>query len=227
MAALVVGISALVGGFYAADQVSAASTTTGAYIVQSTTVTKVVTIRRNGKTIIKRYPVVHTVRIKARSVTVKDSRTITTPGGVKTVPITRIRYVPVTHTVDRVVTNVVRLQGKTRTVVTTTPVTVQQTVATTLSQTQTQVVTNEHTTTNMVTNEHTNTVVTTAPARTVTTRSTTTVVTTHETTQTLPPVTTTQTLVATQTVTTTKTVTNPPVTSVVTVTVTTSASPPQ
>ena len=204
MVALVIGVCALGGGFYAADKVSAASTTTGAYIVQSTTVTKVVTIRRNGKTIVKRYPVVHTVRIKARSVTVKDSQTITTPGGVKTVPITRIRYVPVTHTVDRVVTNVVRLQGKTRTIVTTTPVTVQQTVATTVSQTQTQVVTNEHTTTNMVTNEHTNTVVTTAPARTQTVRSTTTVVTTHEhtTTQILPPVTTTQTLVATQTVTT-------------------------
>src|SRR5476649_1779129 len=69
----------LVGGYFAADQLASASagTTSGvdAYIVQSTTVTKVVTIKKNGRTIIKRYPVVHTVRLKAKTQTVQELRT--------------------------------------------------------------------------------------------------------------------------------------------------------
>jgi hypothetical protein len=216
-ATLVVGLATLVlvGGYFAAGGLVSASggTSSGAdaYILQTTTVTKVVTIKRNGKTIVRRVPVVRTIRIKAKATTVRELRTVTTPQGVKTVPVDRVRYVPVTKTVDRVVTNVVTKNGKTRTVVTTKPVTVQQTVPG-ASSTETRVVTNERTVTN------TNTVASPPDTTTVTrTRETTTtvVVTSTQTetrvetrveTKTLPPDTTTVTVTQPITV----TVNNPP-----------------
>jgi hypothetical protein len=136
--AIVAGVVALflVGGYFAADGVTSASgggtSGTDAYLFQTTTVTKMVTLVRNGKTIVKRYPVVHTVRVKARAYTIRDVRTITTPQGVKTVPVVTIRYVPrtrtVNHVVSHVVTDVVTKNGKTRTVVSKQQVTVPETV---------------------------------------------------------------------------------------------------
>jgi hypothetical protein len=154
---LAVGV-VLVGGFLAADQFASASgTSSGAYILRSTTVTRIVTATKNGKTVVRRYPIVHTVRIKARPVTVQNFQTVTTSGGTKVVPVTTVKYV----SVNKVVTNVVTKKGGTTTLVETRPVTVESTVATTVAQTQTQLQT--------VTNERTNTVVTTKPVTTTST----------------------------------------------------------
>ncbi len=209
------------GGYFAADQLASASagTSSGAYIVQSTTITKIVTIRRNGRTVVKRYPVVHTVRLKAKVETVTDLRTVTTAGRTSIVPVVKIRYVPVTRTVSHDVTSFVRVNGKTRTIVTTKSVTRPVTV----SRTQTQVVTNERTQTNNITNEHTNTVVTTRPVTTtvVSKPVTSTVVRTNDVTTTVV-VTTTETLVRTQT----ETRTLPPSTTTVVVTETVTTTTP-
>lgn len=227
-----VGILAIMalGGYLASSSFEAsASSTTDAYLVQSVTVTKIVTIKKNGKTTVKRYPVVHTVRIKAQAVTVSDLRTVTTPQGVKTIPVVRVKYVPKTSTVDKVVnhvvTDVVTKHGKTTTVVqnhqTTVPVTVQQTVPVTVSQTQTQVVTNERTLTNVttqqntVTNEQTTTAVTTRP---VTTTIQFTVTAPTQTVTTTRTVTSTRTDTVTQTETVTRTTTLPGLTTTVLVT---------
>ena len=154
---LAVGV-VLVGGFLAADQFASASgTSSGAYILRSTTVTRIVTATKNGKTVVRRYPIVHTVRIKARPVTVQNFQTVTRSGGTKVVPVTTVKYV----SVNKVVTNVVTKKGGTTTLVETQPVTVESTVATTVAQTQTQLQT--------VTNERTNTVVTTKPVTTTST----------------------------------------------------------
>ncbi len=208
-ATLVIGLATLVlvGGYFAAGGLVAASggTSSGAdaYILQTTTVTKVVTIKRNGKTIVRRIPVVKTVRIKAKATTVRELKTITTPQGVKTVPVDRVRYVPVTKTVDRVVTDVVTKNGKTRTVVTTRPVTVQQTVPG-ASSTETRVVTNERTVTNNVASPPETTTVTrtrdTTTTVVVTSVETETHVETQVETRTRPPVTTTVPVTVTVTV---------------------------
>jgi hypothetical protein len=204
------------GGYVAATGLaSAAGSTSSAadpYILQTTTVTRVVTVHKNGKAIVKRVPLVQTVRIKAKALTVRDVQTVTTPEGVKTVPVVKLRYVPVTKTVDRivkhVVTNVVTKNGKTRTVVTSRAVTVPVTVLQTQTQTQTRVVTNDQT----VTNEHTDTVVASRPVTTTvvsppqtttivrTDETTTTVVVTQTQTETLPPDTTTVVVTQTETV---------------------------
>jgi hypothetical protein len=201
-------LAMLGGGYLAASRLASASggTTADAYILQSTTVTKVVTVRKHGRIIIKRYPVVHTIRVKAKTETLHAFQTITTPGGTKIVPVIKLRYVPVTRTVSHSVTSIVKVNGKTRTVVTTKSVTV--------PQTQTQVVTdaftvtNQSTQTNNITNEHTNTVVTTRLVTTTvvsepvtstvvsTNEVTTTVVRTTTETQTLPQITVTQTITA-------------------------------
>jgi hypothetical protein len=215
-ATAVVGLATLVlvGGYFAAGGLVSASggTSSGAdaYILQTTTVTKIVTLRRNGKTIVRRIPVVKTVRIKAKATTVHELQTVTTPQGVKTVPVDRVRYVPVTKTVNRVVTDVVTKNGKTRTVVTSRPVTVQQTVPG-ASSTETRVVTNERTVTNSVTSPPDTTTVTRTRETT-----TTVVVTTVDT----------QTVVETRVVTDVETRTLPPVTTTVPVTVTLTVDTP-
>jgi hypothetical protein len=85
----------LAGGYLAADQLASASAGTSsgaeAYIVQSTTVTRVVTIKKNGRTTMKRYPVVHTVRLKAKTETIQELRTVTAAGKVSIVPVVKVR----------------------------------------------------------------------------------------------------------------------------------------
>ncbi|MGH3003398.1 MAG: hypothetical protein ACRDM1_12200 [Gaiellaceae bacterium] len=200
VAVALLALLVLGGGYLAASRLTAAAGETGsdAFILQTTTVTKLVTVKEHGKTIVKRFPVVRTVRLRAKPVTVSHFQTVTTPQGVRTVPVTSVRYVPVTKTVARVVkhvvTNVVTRNGKTRTVVTnrpvTVPVTVQQTLpgqtetrsvtdtvvstrpvtATVVSPPQTTTVnrTNETTTTVVVTSTETQTVTTTLPQDTTT-----------------------------------------------------------
>ena len=84
-------------GYYVATvETSANASDTGAYIEKRQTVLKIVTVRKNGKTIIKRIPTVKTIRIKAKPVTVKSFQTVTSQGQVKKVRVTEVKYKPVT-----------------------------------------------------------------------------------------------------------------------------------
>ena len=168
---LVLGLIAalLVGGYFAAGNLggASASDTPSSYVLE-TTVTKIVTVRRNGKTIIKKVPVVVrrvVVRSRTNFSTLVATRVITTPGGTRYVERKVTRYVPVVH--KRVVT----VNGKTSTVTETRLVPTVKTL--------TNVVTNQQTITNQntvvvdrtatvehsVTNVETTTI--TLPARTV------------------------------------------------------------
>jgi hypothetical protein len=220
---LVITALVLVGAGYMAvgsGESAAGGTGASAYIVRSSTVYKQVTVRKNGKTAVKRVPFVTTVRLAARPVTVVDQRTITANGQVRTQNVYKVRYVPVTKTVDRLVTNVVTRNGETRTLVTTRPTTVQQTVSRTLTNLET--VTNSRTITN------TETQVTTVNGKLVTTtvRTTTTaIVTTTNISTVVRTITDVRTVTDTRTITNEKTVTDvrtvtTPVTVPVTVTVT-------
>src|SRR5581483_10904918 len=140
--ALALAALLLVGGYFASNWLagaSAASDGLNTYIVQ-TTVTKIVTVKDHGRTIVKRVPVVvrrTLVRSRTATATVVDTRVVTTPGGTKYVVRKVTHYVPVVHK------RVVRMNG------TTTTVTETRLVPTV--KTQTQVVTNPQTVTNQST----------------------------------------------------------------------------
>jgi hypothetical protein len=102
----------LVGGYFVSGSLSGASASTSdgaeSFVLQ-TTVRQVVTVRQHGKVVVKRVPVV--VRksvVKVRSSTqtsiqtVENTRTITSPGGVKTIQKKVVSYVPVTTKVQLV-----------------------------------------------------------------------------------------------------------------------------
>ena len=79
----------LVGGYFAAGQLSgaSASNSTDSYVLQ-TTVRKVVTVRQHGKLVVKRVPVVirrNVVRSRTSYQTVVNTRVVTTKGGVQRV----------------------------------------------------------------------------------------------------------------------------------------------
>src|SRR5438105_4341678 len=196
--ALALVLVLLVGGYFASGGLtgaSAANDASNAYVLQ-TTVTKIVTLKEHGKTVVKRIPVVirrTVVHSSTAFATVVDTRVVTTPGGTKYVVRKVIHYVPVVHK------RVVRVNGKTTTVTET------RLVPTVKTQTLTNVVTNVQT----VTNQNTNTVVVN---RTDTVTLPVTTVETH--TVTLPPVTVTQ--VNTETV--VETITLPQDTTTITVT---------
>jgi hypothetical protein len=200
----------LLGGYFASARLTGASAASNAksYILQ-TTVTKIVTLHKNGKTIVKRVPVVirrTVVRSSTAFATVVDTRVITKPGGVHYVLRKVLHYVPV------VKQRIIREHGKTTTLTET------RLVPTVKTQTQTltNVVTNEQTVTNTVDRT------TTLPVTTVkTVTQPVTVTETHTVTQTETQ---TQTQTQTQTETETQTVTETvPVTT--TVVVTTTAGP--
>ena len=184
----------IVGGYFASGHLtgaSAAANTADSYVLQ-TTITKVVTVREHGRTVVKRIPVVVRRTIVHSSTaygTVIDTRVVTTPGGVRYLTRKVVRYVPVVHK------RVVRVNGKTKTVTET------RLVPTVKTQTLTNVVTNQQTVTNQntVVVNRTNTV--TQPVTTVETH-----------TVTLPPDTVTQTETQTETVVQTVTETEPAVT---------------
>jgi hypothetical protein len=202
VAALALAAFLLVGGYFASNWLAGASAANGGlntYVVQ-TTVTKIVTVRDHGKTIVKRVPVVirrTIVRSKTATAynTVVDTRVVTTRGGTRYVVRKVTKLVPVVH--QKVVTK----NGKTTTVT--------QTQLVPTVKTQTQVVTNSQTVTNesTVVVNHTDTVI--QPTTNFVTDTTTTTIT-------LPPNTVTQ--VVTQTDTIVQTVTLPPDTVTVTVT---------
>jgi hypothetical protein len=184
-----VGALLIVGGYFASSSLTgadAASTGGQSYILQ-TTVTRVVTVREHGKTLVKRIPVVvrrSVIRSKTAYQTLVDTRYVTTPGAVRYETRKVVRYVPV------VKRKVVHVNGKTTTLTQT------RLLPTVKTQTLTNVVTNQQTVTNQstVVVNHTDTVV--RPVTTVVTK-----------TITLPPdtVTQTQTQTETQTVTVTQT----------------------
>ena len=156
--ALVLALVALllVGGYLASARLTGASAATdgkGTYILQ-TTVTRIVTTKVHGRTVVKRIPVVvrrTIVKSSTAYATVVDTRVVTTPGGV--------RYVTrkVTHYVPVVKQHVVTVNGKTTTLTET------RLVPTVRTQTLTNVVTNSQTVTNQstVVVNHTDTVVST------------------------------------------------------------------
>jgi hypothetical protein len=199
VAAIALAVLLLVGGYFASGHLtgaSAASDSSDSYVLQ-TTVTRVVTVKRNGKTIVKRVPVVirrSIIHSKTSLATVFD--TVTTPAGVRYVTRKVVRYVPVVRR------RTIRVDGKTKTIT--------ETRLVPTVKTQTTVVTNERTVTNQDTVVVSRTNTLTLPVTTVETH-----------TVTLPPETVTETKTETETV--TETVTLPPET--VTETVTTSLLP--
>jgi hypothetical protein len=203
MAAVLLAGVLLVGGYFASGHLAGASAAQKAdSYVRETTISKVVTVKEHGRTIVKRVPVVvrktvvHSSTAWATSV---DTRVVTAPGGLRYVTKKVVRYVPVVHK------RTVLVNGKTKTVT--------ETRLVPTVRTQTNVVTNQQTVTNQstVVVDHTNTV--TQPVTTVQTH-----------TVTLPPNTVTetetQTQTQTETVTETQTVTvqSPPDTTTITVT---------
>ena len=197
MAAVLLGALFLLGGYVASGHLAGTRTADAAqsYVLQ-TTISKVVTVKDHGRTVVKRVPVIvrrTIVRSKTAFATVVDTRVVTAPGGTKYVTRKVVRYVPVVHK------RTVRVNGKTKTVT--------ETKLVPTVKTETAVVTNQETVTNestVVVNK-TNTV--TQPVTTVETH-----------TVTLPPntVTQTQTETVTETEMVTTTVTEPAVTITVT-----------
>ena len=162
------------GGFLVADHLPRASADAADALTYESTSEQLVTVRDHGKTVVRRVPVVRRVVLRPQTAyeTRYDTRLVTTPGGVKTVPVKVVSYVPVIRR------HVVTVNGKTTTVTQT------RLVPTTKVETQTNVVTNERTVVNQSTvtvssirnvtvpvtvNEtHTETVVETQPVVTVT-----------------------------------------------------------
>ena len=172
------------GGWFAADRLTAAhaSVSSSDSFVLETTVEKVVTVRERGKIVRKTVPVVKRVYLPRQTAfklqTKYQKQLVTAPGTVRVVRRLVTTYVPT------VKTEIVKVNGKTRTVVRTqlVPTTRVETQVQTLTQTQTRVTTNQQTITDQQTVTN---------ARTITRVET----------QTLPP----QTVTQTQTVTVTET----------------------
>lgn len=186
MAAVLLAGALLVGGYFASGHLAGASAARSAdSYIRETTISKIVTVKEHGRTIVKRVPVVirktivHASTAWATSV---DTRVVTTPGGLRYVTKKVVHYVPVVRK------RTVLVNGKTRTVT--------QTRLVPTVKTETSVVTNQQTVTNQST-------VVVNKSNTVTQPVTT--VETHTVTQ--PPDTVTETQTETQTETVTETVT--------------------
>lgn len=196
MAAVLLAGVLLVGGYFASGHLTGASAAADSY-VRETTISKVVTVKEHGRTIVKRVPVVirktivHSSTAWATSV---DTRVVTSPGGTRYVTRKVVRYVPVVHK------RTVLVNGKTKTITET------RLVPTVKTETLTNVVTNQQTVTNQstVVVNKTNTI--TQPVTTVETH-----------TVTLPAQTVTQTQTVTETQVVTTTVQEPGTTITITV----------
>lgn len=194
----------LAGGWLAASRLSTASAGVTQFqaFTFETTVQRMVTVREKGKIVRKLVPVVKKVFVKRRTkfktTTDVQTQVITRSGGVRTVRTKLIVHVPV------VSKQVVTVNGKTKTIVTTrlVPTTNIETQTSTLTrtQTQTQVQVQVQVQTQVQTQTQTSTVTTT---KTVTQP----VTLTQPVTVTQPAVTTTRTVTTTQTVPVTVTVT--------------------
>jgi hypothetical protein len=193
MFAVLLAAVVLVGGYFASAHLTGASAAAKSYVLQ-TTISKVVTVKKDGRTFVKRVPVIvrrTIVRSSTAFATQVDTRVVTTPGGVRYLTKKVVRYVPVVHK------RTVRVGGKTTTVT--------QTQLVPTVKTETSVVTNQQTVTNQSTVVVNRTV--TQPVTTVQTK-----------TVTLPPETVTQTQTQTVTETVVTTVQQPPDTTTITIT---------
>lgn len=160
LAAVMLAAVLVVGGYFASGHLSGASAAGGGdSYVRETTISKVVTVRQNGRSVVKRVPVVVRKSIVHSSTawaTQVDTRYVTTPGGLRYVTKKVVRYVPVVHK------RTVLVNGQTTTVTAT------QLVPTVKTETSVQTVTNQSTVVvnKPVTSVETRTV--TLPAQTVT-----------------------------------------------------------
>ena len=184
MAAVVLAGVLLVGGYFASGHLAGASAARSAdSYIRETTISKIVTVKEHGRTVVKRVPVVvrktivHSSTAWATSV---DTRVITTPGGLRYVTKKVVRYVPVVHK------RTVLVNGKTKTIT--------ETRLVPTVKTETHVVTNQQTVTNQSTVVVNKSSTVTQPVTTIETH-----------TVTLPPDTVTQTETQTQTETVTET----------------------
>ena len=178
MAAVVLAGVLLVGGYFASGHLAGASAARSAdSYIRETTISKIVTVKEHGRTVVKRVPVVvrktivHSSTAWATSV---DTRVITTPGGLRYVTKKVVRYVPVVHK------RTVLVNGKTKTIT--------ETRLVPTVKTETHVVTNQQTVTNQSTVVVNKSSTVTQPVTTIETH-----------TVTLPPDTVTQTETQTQT----------------------------
>jgi hypothetical protein len=162
-AILDLAIVLLVGGYFASSRLTGTSNAQSAdSYVRETTISKVVTVKEHGRTVVKRVPVVvrkTIVRASTAWATSVDTRVVTKPGGIRYVTKKVMRYVPV------VKKRTVLVDGKTKTVT--------ETRLVPTVKTETAVVTNQQTVTNQstVVVNKSNTVtqpVTTVETRTVT-----------------------------------------------------------
>jgi len=141
MAGVLLAAVLLVGGYFASGHLTGASAAADSY-VRETTISKVVTVKEHGRTIVKRVPVVirktivHSSTAWATSV---ETRVVTAPGGLRYVTKKVVRYVPVVHK------RTVLVNGKTKTITET------RLVPTVKTETLTNVVTNQQTVTNQST----------------------------------------------------------------------------
>ena len=184
MAAVLLAAVLLIGGYFASGHLAGASAARSDSYVRETTISKIITVKEHGRTVVKRVPVVirktivHSSTAWATSV---DTRIVTTPGGLRYVTKKVVRYVPVVHK------RTIRVNGKTKTIT--------ETRLVPTVKTETAVVTNSQTVTNQSTVVVNKQSTVTMPVTTVETH-----------TVTLPPDTVTETDTQTETVTETDTV---------------------
>ena len=143
MAVVLLAGLVLAGGYLASGHLSGASAAgNGDSYVRETTISKIVTVKEHGRTVVKRVPVVirktivHSSTAWATSV---ETRVVTAPGGLRYVTKKVVRYVPVVHK------RTVLVNGKTKTITET------RLVPTVKTETLTNVVTNQQTVTNQST----------------------------------------------------------------------------
>ena len=178
MFAILVAGTLLMGGYLVSGHLVGADAARSAdSFIRETTISKIITVKEHGRTVVKRVPVVirktivHSSTAWATSV---DTRVVTTPGGVRYVTKKVVHYVPVVHK------RTVLVNGKTKTVT--------ETRLVPTVKTETSVVTNQQTVTNQSTVVVNKSSTVTQPVTTVETH-----------TVTLPPDTVTQTETQTQT----------------------------
>lgn len=136
MAAVMLAGVLIVGGYFASGHLAGASAAQSDSYVRETTISKIVTVTKNGRRIVKRVPVVvrkTVVHSSTAYATQVDTRTVTTAGGLRYVTKKVVRYVPV------VKKRTVLVNGKTTTVTAT------QLVPTVRTETSVQTVTNQST----------------------------------------------------------------------------------
>lgn len=183
MAAALVVLALLVGGYFASGSLTGGAKAASPYVLE-TTITKVMTVKDHGRTVVKRVPVSVTRTVVGSSTahdTVVETRVVTKPGGARVVIRKVVRTVPVVHRGKTVRNNVTSFVTNARTVTNAQTVTNEQTVTRPVTSVATKTVTSPpatvthaETQTQTATVTHTETVVQTVtqPPETVTVTTT-------------------------------------------------------